>query len=122
MPRVRVVFYQEDDETVPLLAWLDTLPQKVQDKCTAKIERLKERGYELRRPEAENLGESIYELRVHWQRVNYRMLYFFHGQTAAILSHGFTKERRIPPVEIQRAIERKRKFEANPETYTYKES
>jgi phage-related protein len=119
MPSIRVVFYQEDNNTVPLLEWLDSLPRKVQDKCVTRIERLKERGHELRRPDAENLGEGIYELRVRWQRINYRMLYFFNGRTAAIISHGFTKERRVPPEEIRRARERKRKFEENPKAHTH---
>ena len=97
MPGIEVVFYQEDDETVPLLEWLDQLPAKVQDKCRERIERLRAQGHELHRPAAEYLGEDIYELRVRWQSVNYRMLYFFHGRMAAVLSHGFTKERQVPP-------------------------
>ena len=28
--------------------------------------------------------------------INYRMLYFFHGRVAAVLSHGLTKERAVP--------------------------
>ncbi len=53
MPKTKVVFYQEDDGSVPVLEWLDTLSQKVQDKCFVKIERLAELGCELRRPEAD---------------------------------------------------------------------
>ncbi len=121
MPSVEVVFYQEDDGTVPLLEWLDKLPAKVQDKCRAQIERLKAQGHELRRPAADYLGEDIYELRVRWQSVNYRMLYFFHGRVAAVLSHGLTKERRVPPREIAQARANKRKFEEHPDVHTYKE-
>lgn len=47
MPRTRVVLYQEADGTVPLLDWLDTLPEKAQDKCRLSIERLRELGHEL---------------------------------------------------------------------------
>jgi len=28
--------------------------------------------------------------------VNYRILYFFHDRTATVLSHGLTKEGRVP--------------------------
>jgi len=45
---------------------------------------------------------------------------FFHGRTAAVLSHGLVKEDRIPPGEIDRAIARKARFEADPEAHTYK--
>ena len=64
---------------------------------------------------------NIYELRVRYQRVNYRMLYFFQGRTAVVISHGLVKERVVPPKEIERAIERKEKFERNPDKHSYSE-
>jgi len=67
----------DDDGAAPLLDWLDVLPQKVQDKCIVRIERLSEQGHELRRPEADYLRDSIHELRIRHLRVNYRILYFF---------------------------------------------
>ena len=122
MPRTHVVFYQEDDGTIPVLDWLDSLPPKAQDKCVVKIERLRELGHDLRRPEADFLRDGIYELRVGLQGVNYRILYSFHGKGAAVLTHGLTKERVVPPREIDEAIRRKRKFEQDPDKYTYQEA
>ncbi|MHC4177493.1 MAG: type II toxin-antitoxin system RelE/ParE family toxin [Planctomycetota bacterium] len=78
MPETTVVFFAEDDGSAPLLTWLDQQETKVQDKCLVKVERLAELGHELRRPEADFLRDGIYELRVRYRRVNYRMLYFFH--------------------------------------------
>ena len=121
MPVTRVVFYQDDDESVPVLEWLDSLPHKAQDKCFVRISRLAELGHELRRPEADLLRDKIYELRVGLQGINYRILYFFHGRQVAVLAHGIIKEREVPPKEIDKAIERKRKFELDPEKYTYRE-
>ena len=121
MPETRVVFYKEDDESVPILEWLDGLPQKVKVKCLGRIERLQNLGHELRRPEADYLRDDIYELRVRYQRVNYRMLYFFQGRTVVVISHGLMKERIVPPKEIERAIERKEKFERNPDKHSYSE-
>ncbi len=66
-------------ESSPFLDWFDGLPPKAQDKCRVRIERLRELGHELRRPEADYLRDGIYELRVKHQGVNYRLLYFFHG-------------------------------------------
>ena len=80
------------------------------DKCTVRIERLEELGYELRRPQADFLRDGIYELRVGLQYLNYRMLYFFHGRIAAVVSHGLVKESAVPPKEIEKAIVRKRKL------------
>jgi phage-related protein len=121
MPKIAVVFYQEDAETVPVLDWLDRLPARAQDKCRVRIERLREMGHELRRPEADYLQDGIYELRVGLRRINYRMLYFFHRKIAAVLAHGLVKEREVPPRDIEEAIRRKRKFELDPARHTYKE-
>jgi phage-related protein len=92
MPRTRVVFYRDPEGNVPILDWLDELPEKALDKCRVKIERLQELGHELRRPEADYLRDGIYELRVRVGSVNYRMLYFFHESVAAVVSRGVIKE------------------------------
>jgi hypothetical protein len=38
-----------------------------------------------------------------------------------VVSHSLVKEQTVPPKEIQRAIERKERFEANPVRHTYQE-
>jgi phage-related protein len=119
MPRTEVVFFQEEDESVPILEWLTDLPQKARLKCLAKLARLEELGHELRRPEADFLRDGIYELRVRLETVNYRMLYFFHGRVAAVVSHGLTKEKAVPVGEIDDAIERKKRFEADPQKHRF---
>jgi hypothetical protein len=73
MPQTRLVFYREDDRAVPLLDWLDELSPKVKVKCRLRLERLKQLGHELRRPEADYLRDDIYELRVSLQGRQYRM-------------------------------------------------
>lgn len=121
MPTTQVVFYREEDGTVPVLDWLDALPRDALVKCRVKLARLQELGHELRRPEADYLRDGIYELRVRLQRVNYRLLYFFHGSAAAVISHGVVKERRVPPREIAAAIRRKRAFAQDPLLHTHEE-
>jgi len=76
----------------------------------------------LRRPEADFLRDGVYELRVNQRRVHHRVLYFFHGAIAAVVSHGLVKERVVPPKEIDRATERKKRYEANPGRHTYEEA
>lgn len=119
MPFTRVLFYQEADGSVPIVAWLDRLAPRVQDKCLARLGRLEQLGHELGRPEADLLREGMYELRVGYQGVHYRMLYFFHGRGVAVISHGLTKERTVPAVEIERAIRNRRAFDANPSRHTF---
>jgi hypothetical protein len=68
VPRTNVVLYRELDGSCPFLAWFEELPAKVQDKCYLRLERLREMGHELRRPEADYLRDGIYELRVSLRR------------------------------------------------------
>ncbi len=121
MPKTRVVIYCEEDGSCPFLEWLDELPVKVQAKCLLRLERPRELGHELRRPEAELLRDGVHELRVSLQGVHYRILYFFHGAVAAVVAHGIAKERAVPPKEIDRAIQRKKRYEANPAKHSRSE-
>ena len=118
MPRTKVVFYREDDGAVPLIEWLDGLPVKVRVKCRIGLARLAMLGHELRRPQADYLRDGIYELRVSYRRVQYRMLYFFHEQAAAVVSHGIVKEQRVPPREIDRVVELRRQFIIDPQAHS----
>ncbi|AGA25593.1 type II toxin-antitoxin system RelE/ParE family toxin [Singulisphaera acidiphila] len=119
MPATEIKIYREDDGTIPLRLWLGSLDRKSQERCLAALVILGNHGHDLRRPHVENLGEGIYELRVKSGRVNFRMLYAFQGREAIIVSHGFAKERDIPPKEIALAKERIAKFTADPERHTY---
>ena len=119
MPETRVVFYKEADGSVPTQDWLNQLSRRAQAKCRWLIERLHERGSELRRPQADYLRDGIYELRTRIGNVRYRILYFFHGNVAAVISHGIVKKMaEVAPREIERAIRRKNQFKQNPEQHT----
>ena len=121
MPKAEVYFFREpEDNSVPLLDWLNDEPVKVQAKCTERIDRLGELGHELRRPEADFLREGIYELRASYQGVHYRMLYFFSGKAVVVVSHGLTKEREVPSKEIELAVRRKKQVEKNFERCTFR--
>ena len=124
MPAIKVHLFREEDGTVPLLAWMDKhkSPRAVA-KCRVLIELLKAAGQDLRRPHADILRDEIHELRARVGRVQYRMLYFFHGQGTAILSHGFIKRgAAVDPKEIDRAVKRKERFRENPERHTHEEN
>jgi hypothetical protein len=119
MPKSDIKIYQEADGRVPLLNWLDNVPQKVQDKCIDKIELLEEFGYELRRPHCDILESGVYELRAKWQGVNYRILYGFVGESIVLVSHGCTKKKKVPKIEIKKAIINLKNYIQNPKAHTY---
>ena len=119
MPKTELVFYQENGQ-VYFLEWLKTVPAKAQRKCLVYLGQLEMDGHELRRPVADLLRDGIYELRPSLQGIHYRILYFFSGKDFVVVSHGITKESAVPAVEIDRAIERKQKFELNQSKHTFR--
>jgi hypothetical protein len=48
------------------------------------------------------------------------MLYFFHGRQAVVVSHGLTKEDKVPTKEIDLAVARKAAFEKDPGKHTFR--
>lgn len=118
MPRTEITIFKDDDGSVPLVDWLRQQTEKVQNKCLARVEELRERGSQLRRPTADKLERGIYELRAKYGTVNYRILYAFHGKNAVLLSHGCTKEKRVPKKEIDRAVNNLNKFRQDPSIHS----
>lgn len=117
-----VFAYQKEDGTVPLVDWIDGLPEKAQVKCIEKIELLEAFGNQLRRPHAAPLRDGIHELRFRYLRVRYRVLYFFyffHGKSASVLSHGTSKTDKVPENQIDLAIRRRLQVTENPKLLTH---
>jgi phage-related protein len=125
MPATRIVLFQDAKGEIPVLKWLNKLAthdKKGYANCVARIEQLAEYGFELRRPAADFLRDGIYELRAKHVRVQYRILYFFHGQNVVILAHAIIKEdNEVPERDIELALTSKDLFVLNPEIYTYVE-
>ena len=77
-------------------------------------------GHELRRPSADYLRDGVYELRAKQGKVQYRILYFFNGKDIAVLGHSIVKKTSaVPNKDIELAVQRKKKFEQNPQKHTY---
>jgi phage-related protein len=123
MPATQIIFFKEADGTVPVISFLDEVkPKRVKAKCIALIKLLAQMGYELKRPRTDALRDGIRELRTEVGNVNYRLLYFFHGQNCVVISHGITKEDKVPDKEIDAAIENKELYKNDPEKYSYFET
>ena len=124
MPKTEVIFCRDGRGQAPVVEWLRELRRKdkwAYAKCNARIQVLAQLGHELRRPMADYLRDGIHELRIRYWHVNYRILYFFHGQAVAILAHGLTKEDEVPNADIERAIQRKEAFAKDPARHSYAE-
>jgi phage-related protein len=123
VPTTKILFYQEKKGDSPIVEWLRKIREKDPKgflNCLARVEQLQMSGYELRRPAADYLQDGIYELRAKHRNVQYRLLYFFYGGNIAVIDHGMIKEQSaVPPIDLKNALERKKKFEQNPEKHTF---
>ena len=116
------MYFYRDERGVPVLDWMKELrakDRKAYAKCAARIRLLAQLGNDLRRPLADYMEQGIYELRIRKGRINYRMLYFFHGSHVAILVHALVKEGEITATDLQRALNRKSAVEEDPDIHTY---
>jgi phage-related protein len=121
MPVTEVLLYQELDGTIPVLDWLKELQRKNSrafEKSLYLLNLLEELGHELRRPRADLLRDGVYELRTEVRNVNYRLLYGFVGKDIAVVSHGLTKEARVPDSHIDLAAARLARVRQSPEKHT----
>ena len=124
MPETTIHFYREDDGTVPFKDWLEQLAErhsKAHKKCIAYLLQLRAKGHLLQRPTAATLRDGIYELRPTYQGVHYRILYGFAGKDLIVVSHGITKERLVPPQEIDKAAARLAKYQRDSKKHGYPE-
>lgn len=119
MPSISIVLFQDLDHSVPVREWLDGLPAEARLRCLARLELLEQHGHELDRPHAAYLGDGLYELRIKFYRVNYRILYFFHGRVAAVVCHGLAKEDKVPKKDLRTAAQRMARFKADPDRHTF---
>jgi phage-related protein len=113
--------YRDSAGRILIEDWLDDLAERdsrAYVKCLQRLRQLRDTGHELRRPIAAPLRDGICELRAQIGTVNYRVLYFFHGKNVVVLSHGLTKEDAVPPVEIDRAVQRMKQVQNSPERFT----
>ena len=83
--------------------WIDSLQVKEFAAVLAAIERLAERGNQLRLPASRSLGEGLFELRFEIGRAPRRITYYFADRRRIVLLTAFRKQRQSERAEIRRA-------------------
>lgn len=93
-----VLFYETVEGRCPTQDFLEALPLKVRAKITKWVDLLKREGPDLPRPYADVVRGKIRELRVSFDGLHHRLLYFFYGKRI-IVTHGFVKKTVAVPEE-----------------------
>ena len=89
MPATGVFSTAKSVGRVPIVDWLDELPDKARLKCLARLGRLESwaTNYVVPRQTCFGTGFMVRSA----SGINYRVLYFFHGREVAVISHGLTR-------------------------------
>jgi len=104
-----IYYFVDDDGNIPVKEFIRSLTLKEQAKIYAYIRELKKEGNNLRRPMADYLVKSIYELRSKRNRI----FYFFYLKNNAVLVHAIKKKTDIIHVnDLKLYLRRKSQIEA----------
>lgn len=112
MSRYEVIFYTTHRGDALFQTFLDSMTDKLRIKVMKLLDLLEEHGPNLKRPYADTLRDGIRELRCQQGHNNIRAFYFFFQGKKIIITHGLIKKTdKVPPAEIERAVNFKRDFE-----------
>ena len=101
-----MVFYREPSGEAPVLDWLTKLRKYEPERLRNLRGSRRKAGHAWPRAAAalaDLLRDGIYELRIRKGRVNYRILYFFHGRELAVLGTRSRKRTWCPTSKLNGA-------------------
>jgi phage-related protein len=102
-----VTYYETADGECPVRGFLDSLPKAHRAKVFATISRLRDQGPALGFPHTSQVSGKIREIRTHFGRHLYRLLYFMDRQRRAVLLDAFEKKSaKVPSERVAAALSR----------------
>lgn len=102
-------FYQDEEGNEPVKDFLLSLDGKKRGKLLQIIQILSEFGHAIPFPYSSQVEGKIKELRAHYGRTLYRILYYHNFEGVFILLHIFEKRtKKIPESQLKIARERMR--------------
>ena len=102
-----VIYYETPGGECPVRDFLEDLPKTQRAKLFAAIALLQERGPTLGFPHTSQVEGKIRELRTHYGRQLYRILYFMDSMRHIVLLEAFEKDTaRVPPERLAVALSR----------------
>jgi phage-related protein len=102
-----VIYHETPDGGCPVRDFLEVLPKPHRAKVFAAIALLQERGPALGFPYTSQAEGRIRELRTHYGRQLYRVLYFMDNRRRVVLLEAFEKDAaKVPPERLAVAMSR----------------
>lgn len=105
-------FYETKNKKIPMELFLDSLNIKLRAKIIRDILLLQELGTSIREPYSKPIKNGLFELRTKFSSDTVRVFYFFFYNKRIIITNGFIKKtRKIPTLEIEKAVQYKLDYE-----------
>ena len=102
MSKWQIKYWENDDGTCPVEAWLDSLPQPQYKAVAKKLILLEKCGNELRMPHSKSLKQGLFELRD--PSFGLRIYYCFAGKRIVIVLHSGGKKSQPKDIKHARAL------------------
>jgi phage-related protein len=110
-PKWEVIYYSEQNGSIPVKEYIGKLSLRERAKTLAFIGLLEEKGPNLPRPYADFLEDGIHELRIKLTGTQVRVLYFFCYQNIIVLTNVFDKHSdKVPKEYINLSKENRNDF------------
>jgi phage-related protein len=102
-----IEFYEDETGKRPVEEFLERLPEEHLGKILQVLQMLEEWGPHLPFPYSSQLVGRLRELRVHYGRTLYRVLYYGDVQRTFVLLHAFEKRSQaVPEAELRVGMRR----------------
>src|SRR5271167_833566 len=102
-----IEFFQDESGKRPVEEFLERLPEEHVGKILQVLQMLEEWGPRLPFPYSSQVEGRLRELRVHYGRTLYRVLYYGDAQRTFVLLHAFEKRSQaVPGAELGAAMKR----------------
>ena len=120
----KAYYYQNShSQKVPVLDYIQHLPQKEEIKIITYIKFLENRNGHIDEPYGRYIGFGIRELRIVFSSNNHRIFYVIVSGKKIILLHAFLKKtRRTPQKEIKQALNNFNDYKLNRNIIKYEKS
>jgi phage-related protein len=98
------IAYHEKNGKAVVRDYIEGLETKTKAKIYYMIELLRQRGWQMKYPDTEKVGDKIYALRVEYENNEYRLFYFFYSRdTIMFVHHVHKKSKKLRREDIDKA-------------------
>ena len=108
----QITFFKTCSGKIPVKEFIDNLYPKTQAKIARHFDLLEEFGLLLKEPCIKSLNyRNLYELRVRWNKLCYRFLFYMLKYNIIVILHCYIKKsEKIPKNELLISINRLKEF------------